>query len=163
MVFLEKITDFLNRLLVFIAGLFLVGLIVLVCLNIFMRVVWVPVAGTFELVGFFGAVLTAFALGYTQTRRGNVAVDVVFQLFPKRLQRFFTGVNNAVCSLFFLLAAWRLVRWSTVLWKTGELTETLRIVFYPFSYAVALGCAVLALVCFTDFMKSLFPEKESEK
>lgn len=163
MVFLTKITDVLNRLLIFIAGLFLAGLIALVCLNIFMRIVWVPVAGTFELVGFFGAVLTAFALGYTQIRRGHIAVDVVFQLFPRRVQRILLGVNNAICTVFFLMAAWRLARWSTVLWKTGELTETLRIVFYPFSYAVALGCAVLALVCFTDFMKSLFPDKESAK
>ena len=43
---------------------------------------------------------------------------------------------------------------------TGEVTETLRIIYYPFTYAVALGCFVLALVMLTDLLKSLIPKKE---
>jgi len=44
--------------------------------------------------------------------------------------------------------------------NTGEITETLRIIYYPFTYGVALGCAVLSLVLFTDLIKSFITKKE---
>jgi len=52
---LDKLTLKLNRILITIAGCFLIGMILLTCANIFLRIVWVPVRGTFELMGFFGA------------------------------------------------------------------------------------------------------------
>lgn len=160
--FLERISRLLNRVLIVTSGVFLTSMIILICLNIVMRVVWVPVAGTFELVGFFGAVLTAFALGFTQIRKGHIAVDVVISLFSERTQRLLTILNSALCMGFFGLAAWRLTKWSTTILKSGEVTETLRIVFYPFSYAVALGCGVLGLVCLTELLQAVFPRRESQ-
>ena len=46
--------------------------------------------------------------------------------------------------------------------KTGEVTETLRIIYYPFTYVVAFGCLVLALVMLTDLLKNLLSPKERE-
>jgi hypothetical protein len=61
---------------------------------------------------------------------------------------------------FFVIVAWQLIEKGSTLWKTGELTETLKIIYYPFIYAVAFGCAVLTLVCLGDLIKMLFPGKE---
>ena len=72
---LEKLIRLLDRILVFMAGLFLSLMIVLTCLNIIFRFTWIPIKGTFELMGFFGAIVTAFALGYTQLARGHIAVE----------------------------------------------------------------------------------------
>ncbi len=63
MEFLEKISRILNRTFMLIAGLFMAAMILITCANIFFRIVWVPIKGTFELMGFFGAVATAFVLG----------------------------------------------------------------------------------------------------
>jgi hypothetical protein len=41
--------------------------------------------------------------------------------------------------------------------SVGELSETLKIIYYPFTLAVALGCLILALALFTDFLKALLP------
>lgn len=71
-VFLDKINAHANRILVFIGGACLVGMIVLTCANILFRLTWVPIQGAFELMGLFGAVVTAFALGPTQRKRGHV-------------------------------------------------------------------------------------------
>lgn len=157
--FLEKVSGFLNRLLILIGGLFLVGMICLTCANIFLRTVWLPIKGTFELMGFFGAVTTAFALGYTQIKRGHISVDVLIDTFSSRTKRFLNLFNSVICMSFFGLTAWQITKWATTLWRTGEVTETLRFAYYPFTYAVALGCAVLALVFLTDVFKSLFPPK----
>jgi TRAP-type C4-dicarboxylate transport system permease small subunit len=159
MMFLDKISRVLSQILVWFGGVFLVAMILLTCSNIFLRVVWIPVKGTFELMGFFGALVTAFDLGYTQIKRGHIAVDIVVTRFSEKTRGILNGVNYLVCFVFFAIASWRMAQWASTLWKTGEITETLRIVFYPFTYAVALGCFILALVLFVDFLKLLIPQK----
>ena len=150
---LQKISEFLNRVLVFTAGLFLVCMIALTCTNIFLRMVWLPVRGTYELLGFMGAVLTSFALGYTQLKRGHISVNVLVNSFSEKTQRILNGVNHTVCMFFFAIAAWKISDKAHTLRLTGEVSETLHIVYYPFTYGVALGCAVLALVFFIDLAK----------
>jgi TRAP-type C4-dicarboxylate transport system permease small subunit len=163
MAFLEKINSVLNKILMGIAGLFLVAMIAMTCANIFLRLTWVPLSGTFELMGYFSAVATAFALGFTQMHRGHVAVDIVVSRFSKRTRRTLNGVNYFVCMVFFALAAWQITCYGLTLLGTGEVTETLRIVYYPFTFAVALGCGVLSLVFLTDFLRSVFRVKAGGK
>ena len=170
MTVLDKFSHYLNQALIWIAGCFLAAMILLTCANIFLRIVWVPISGTFELMGYFGAIVTAFALGYTQIKRGHIAVDIVVLGFSKKIQKILNAVNYLICMIFFSVVAWQIAKYATTLWKTGEVTETLRIIYYPFTYGVAFGCVTLSLVFLIDFLKSLFPDpalrsggKEDEK
>jgi TRAP-type C4-dicarboxylate transport system permease small subunit len=156
----EKVTRYLNRGLVFVGGVFLSAMVVLTCANIAARILWIPIKGTFELMGFFGAVITAFALGYTQVAKGHIAVDVLVDRFSNKTRKITSIVNCVLCCVFFMIAAWQIAVKATTLWKTGEVTETLRIIYYPFTYAVAVGCGVLAIVLVMDFIKLLLPKKE---
>ena len=159
MEFLDKFSRVLNQVLIWIAGVFLAGMILLTCSNIFLRIVWLPVKGTFELMGFFGAIVTAFALGYTQMKRGHIGIDIVVKQFSAKVQRTLNGINYLICMAFFSIAGWQIAKWATTLWRTGEVTETLRIIFYPFTYGVALGCFVLALVLLVDLVRELIEGK----
>ena len=123
----SKILQTLNRLLTLVGGVALVAMILLTCANIFMRAVAAPIRGTFELMGFFGALVASLSLGYTQLHRGHIAVDVLIQRFPARIQQVLTSINSAVCALFFGLVAWQIAEKAAVLRETGEVTETLRI------------------------------------
>ncbi|MBW2333934.1 MAG: TRAP transporter small permease [Deltaproteobacteria bacterium] len=158
---LDKISVALTKIFIWIAGSFLVVMILLTCANIFLRLVWIPVKGTFELMGFFGAIVTALALGYTQVKRGHVGIDIVVNQFSAKTQRILTGANYFICMIFFALAGWQIGKWGTTLWKTGEITETLRIIFYPFTYGVALGCILLSFVLLVDFLKMLIQGKRA--
>ncbi len=160
---LAKVTLFLNRLLIRIGGFFLVAMILLTCTNIFLRLVWVPVKGTFELMGFFGAAATAFALGYTQIKRGHISVDILILSFSKKTRRVLDVINSLICMVFFAFVSWQIAKYAGILKATGEVTETLRFPYYPFTYAVAAGCGVLALVFLTELLKSLISGKEDEQ
>ena len=85
-----------------IAGVFLIAMIVLTCANVFLRVVWMPVRGTFELMGFFGAIVTGFAMAYTQIKRVHIAVDIVVKGISKKSQRLLNGTNCLICMIFFV-------------------------------------------------------------
>ena len=156
---LEKASLFTSGLLIKIGGVFLVGMIVLTCANIFLRLIWLPVRGTFELMGFFGAIVAAFALAHTQTLKGHIAVDVLLNTFSEGKQRLCRVINSLACLVFILLCAWQLVLKAGILKETGEVTETLNIIYYPFVHGVALGCLVLALVFFSDLIEALFHSK----
>jgi len=158
---LEKISRILNQMFLLIAGAFMAAMILITCANIFLRIVWVPVKGTFELMGFFGAVATAFVLGYTQLKKAHISVDILVNRFSPRIRTVFNGINYFVCMVFFAVLGWQISGLATNLWKTGEVTETLRIVYYPFTYGVALGCFLLALVLLVDLLKLFFTKNEA--
>ena len=71
----------------------------------------------------------------------------------ERIQKILNTVNYFICMLFFGIVTWQIFKYATTLWETGEVTETLEIAYYPFTYAVALGCLVMALTFFIDFLK----------
>ena len=161
MALLDKISNFLNRALLWIAGLFLVAMIAITGANIVIRLFWLPIRGTFELMGYFGAVVTAFALGYTQIKRGHIAVDIVVLRFSDKVQRILHAVNHLICMAFFSIVTWQVFSYATTLRETGEVTETLQIIYYPFTYAVALGCLILAFTFLVDFLKSIIGNREA--
>jgi TRAP-type C4-dicarboxylate transport system permease small subunit len=162
-VVLDKINQALNQALMWLAMCFLVAMILLTCANIVLRLVWVPIRGTFELMGYGGAIVTAFALGYTQMKRAHVAVDILVLKCSKKTRNILDSVNDFICMIFFAVVAWQIAAYATTLWKTGEVTETLQIVYYPFAHAVALGCAILSLVFLTDFLKCVLQKGERKR
>lgn len=155
---LEKISKLMNHAFIFVAGSFMVAMILITCANIFSRLVWVPVKGAFELMGFFGAVVTAFALGYTQAKKAHISVDILVNRFPKRVQEIINGINYVVCLIFFILAGWQIVKLANTLRTSDEVTETLRIIYYPFTYGVAIGCFLLSLVLLVELAKLFFSD-----
>jgi TRAP-type C4-dicarboxylate transport system permease small subunit len=157
---MERFSSVLNRILMGIGGFFLAALVILTCANIFLRAVWVPVRGTFELMGFFGAVVTAFALGHTQRSKGHIAVDILLNAFAPNIRRVLMIFSYGLCAVFAGLAAWQVTVKAMVLLRTGEVTETLRMIYYPFTFAVALGCLVLAVSLVVDVIVLIRAKKE---
>jgi TRAP-type C4-dicarboxylate transport system permease small subunit len=158
--FIMSVNKFLNKLLTLTGGALLVCMILLTCANIFIRQFYIPIRGTFELMGYAGAVVTAFALGYTQFTNGHISVDVLVNAYPKQLKRLTSLINNGVCCVFFALTAWHVFQKALTLKSVGEVSETLNIIYYPFTYAVALGCFILALAILTDFLKAVLSKKD---
>jgi len=159
---IDKVSRWLNKAMIYIAGVMLGAIVILTCSNIFLRVVWVPIKGTFELVGYIGAVAIAFALGYTQIQKGHIAVDILVNRFPVPVQRTLRRINALMLMVLFALVAWQIFGHATTLWKTGEVTETLQIIYFPFTYGVALGCAALALAFLAECLKSFLPHEQEE-
>ena len=152
---IEKLITGLNKLLILLGGLFLVFMIGLTCSNIVFRLFWEPIRGTFELMGFSGAVVTAFALGFTQKQKGHIAVDILVNKFSDRTKKVLSSINSLICALFFGVAAWQVAKKAVTLLSSGEVTETLRIIYYPFTFCAAFGCGVLALVCLAEAVNTV--------
>jgi TRAP-type C4-dicarboxylate transport system permease small subunit len=159
---LDKIDFVLRKVLIFTAGVFLVAILILTCANIVMRRFGLPIQGTFELTGLFGAITAAAVLGFTQTKKDNIAVDILVNYFPPAMKKYVAVMNNAACAAFSLLAAWEITKIGLRQLSNGEVTETLRIIPYPFVFISAFGFAALALVFIIDLIKN-FATAEGDK
>ena len=154
---LEKINVFLNRILLFVGSLAVLLLMSIATLNAFLRIPFIKSTwrGAYETVGFLGAIVIAFALGYTQKRKDHIVVDILTDKFPKRVNRVLDGINYLITTIFFAIVSWQVFVWGMKISKSGEVSETLKIVFHPVIYCVALGFAVFSLTLIIDFLKNL--------
>lgn len=156
---LEKISNLLNKGFIWIGGAALLSMIGIACANMILRPLGAPLKGAYELVGFLGALSVAFALGYAQITKAHIAVDILSTRYSKRTLKMMEVISSFFCMIFFVLVAWQVAVFATTIWKRGETSETLRIIYHPFVYAVAVCCALLAFVLFVDFLKLVAPKK----
>ncbi len=158
---LEKITDFLNKILMIVGSVAVLSLMSLATVNVILRFFFnAPYRGAYEIVGFSGAIVIAFALGYTQKRKDHIVVDILTEKFPKRVNRILDGINYFVTTIFFAIVSWQVFVWGLKISKSGEVSETIKIVFHPFIYSVSLGFGVFSLTLVLDFVKN-FKSKEA--
>ena len=139
-----------------VGGAALLLLVLLATANVTLRFFHAPYAGTYELVSFLGALVTAGALAHTQRRKDHIVVDILSEKFPPAVKRFLDAINFAVTALLFGVIAWQIWAWGDKIRTGGELSETLKLTYYPFVYAVAVGFGLLALVLAVDLLKTIF-------
>ena len=129
-----------------IAAAAITGMMLLTCSDVLLRFLRRPIPGTYEMVGFLGALGVSFALAHTSLERGHIAVDFLVQRLPERLQTLVDGINALVCAVLFGLAAWYSLRYGTDLKAAGEVSMTLQLPVFPFVWGVAAGCGMLTVV-----------------
>jgi TRAP-type C4-dicarboxylate transport system permease small subunit len=133
-----------------IAVTFIMGLTVLdVILRSFRR----PILGTYELVAFSGAVVIGFAIPLTSWMRGHIYVDFFTGKLPKTVQSFFNLITRCLGVGLFSLIGWNLAKVGMDLQKSGEVSLTLQLPFYPVAYGIAVSCFVQCLVLLADMLK----------
>lgn len=160
---LKRLNDRLNDLFMLLAGIALILMMGISCVNMLLRFVGTPMSAAYELVGFLGAIVVSFPLGYTQLKKSHIAVDVISKTFPARVRKVVVGLSLVLGMVFFFIAAWKVGAHANTLRVAGELSETLRIRFYPFTFGVAAACGALTLCLFIDFLLLWAPSEEASK
>ena len=152
---LEMWTTRMAEIFNWVAAAAVTGMMLLTCMDIVLRLFRHPIPGTYEMVGFLGAVFAAFALGYTSVHRGHIAVDFVVQKLPARAQSLVDGINALICGVFFGFLSHQCMVYAADLKSFGEVSMTLQMPIYPFVYGIAVGCCLLTLVLAVRFIKSI--------
>jgi len=159
---LERISGLLRRIMMIAGGVSLLALTLLATLNVALRVFQVPASGAYEVVSFLGAIVTAGALGYTQKRKDHIVVDILSEKFPVPVKRFLDRVSYSLTLVFFSIVTWQTFVYGKRLMLTGELSETLKIAFFPFVFLVCAGFAVLALTILLDLVETVWTPAEKK-
>jgi len=150
--FLKTING-LSRFLNVIAGISLTFLMLLTIADVILRGFKSPVPGTFEMVAFAGAVVIGFSMPLTSWLRGHIFVDFFILKFSQKGRDIFNIATRCVVIVLFFLIGWNLIKYGMDLQKSGEVSLTLQMPFYPVAYGVAVCCFVQCLVLVCDIVK----------
>ena len=138
-----------------ISMVIVVAMTLLVCGNVVGRLFKEPILGTYDIVGFMGAVLFSFALAHCAIRGEHVAVTLVMDKVPRHF-RTTVGIIISIISIgFFAMAAWRCAVYATDLWLSGVTSLSTLTPLYPFVYAVGFGCLTLSLAILVNMFESV--------
>jgi len=120
-------------------------------------------AGIYDLVCYLGALVAALPLAYTQLKKGHIAVDIVTLLLPTWVRKTGIGISYVLGIMFFAAAAWKIASLGTILRVSGEVSETLKMPFWPFTYAVAASCALMVFCLLLDVLQMFESSPGGEK
>ena len=140
---LNRLLRLVNLTSLIAAGVVLCAMVILAVLNVVLGFFGNPVKGTFELMGYGGALITALALGDSQFRKGHIQVNVLEGILPGAVRRISEIIALLIGQVFFLLVAWRMFRLSLDLKMFRELSETLHLPYYPLVFIAGLGFVLL--------------------
>lgn len=151
---LERISSILNRGMGILAGISLMAMMLLTVAEMISRLFGKPMPGAVEAIGWLAAATTAFALGYTQIHQGHVAIDILTNRLSPRLREGLSVLVYFASTALFALVSWQVLRYAGVLKNSGSLSETMKVIVYPWVYLVSLGCVGLTLALFVDLLKT---------
>ena len=146
---IKGISRFLNV----IAGISLTFLMLLTIADVVLRSFKRPVPGTYEVVALAGAVVIGFSMPLTSWLRGHIFVDFFILKFSQNVRNIFNIATRCVVIMLFFLIGWNLIKYAMDLQKSGEVSLTLQMPFYPVAYGVGVCCFVQCLVLVCDIMK----------
>jgi len=131
-------------------------MMLLTVVDVILRYLGRPITGKFELMSFAGALVVGLALAQTSLDGAHVNVDILTQAMSVGNQKIFLVFNRLIGIGIFVLLAWSLFDKGNDLYKTGEVSLTLQVPYYPVAYGLSFCCLVEALVLFSNLCEGLF-------
>ncbi len=148
-----RLVERLSRLLNIVAGIAITFIMLLTVLDVVLRLLRRPIVGTYELVAFSGALVIGFALPLTSWLRGHIYVDFFTGKLPPAPRRLVHFATRTLGIALFAVIGWNLFLFGMDLQRSGEVSLTLQLPFYPVAYGVGAACFVECLVLLADIVK----------
>ncbi|MGD9817223.1 MAG: TRAP transporter small permease [Desulfomonilaceae bacterium] len=131
--------------------------------NMAMRFFGRPLGPAYELVGFLGALAVSLPLGYSQLKKSHIAVDILSSHFSAPARKLVTAIGLILGAIFFGLASWQVGAFANTMRLTGELSETTKMSYYPFVFAVSAGCGLMVLSLIADLFNLFLDQSRTLK
>ena len=145
----RRLSSFINV----VGGISLVFLMSLTLTDVLLRSLKMPITGTYELVALSSAVVIGFSLPFTSWMRGHIYVDFLLAKLSPRVRTIFNLCTRFLVFALFILIGWNLIRYGIALHRSGEVSLTLNIPFYPVAYGLGICSFIQCLVMVCDMVK----------
>lgn len=149
---IEALSRFLNV----IASLILFLMMLLTVTDVFLRKTLAKsILGTVEITEFMMLIIVFFALAQAEIHDRHVKVHLVVSRLKERYQHLIDMFTQLLCSIFFVIAMLSAIDYASEMKASGEVSQDLWIPIYPFIYVVVVGCAIMSIVLFFNFVKAI--------
>jgi len=137
------------------SGGVLVTMMILTVINVVARPFNMAPIGIPEMIGYGMVVVVCFGFAYNALFKGNIAVNIVFVLFSKRLQALIAVLIDLIGLGFFICITWQGVVTAVEEYEVGDLSPVLGFPVTPFRACMIFGFGMLCIVLLLDLMKSI--------
>lgn len=138
----RKLSSWMNGL----GGIVLFLMMMLTVVDVALRIFWKPITGTYELVAMAGAVVVAFAIPQTSWDNAHIFVDFLLEKRSRKVKIAFGCFAKIFGAFLFVMLGWYLLLKANHLFRSGDVSLTLGIPYYPVAYGLAFCAFVEALV-----------------
>jgi TRAP-type C4-dicarboxylate transport system permease small subunit len=129
-----------------LAAIVLVLIVLIVVANIVLRAFDTAIAGAYDLIVILTPVAISLSIAYCAVKDGHVAVGMLVERFPKKVQNIIDFVIGSITIVTLLMVTWYVVMHADKMRQNHEVTTTILIPYAPFIIIIAVGVAMLALV-----------------
>jgi TRAP-type C4-dicarboxylate transport system permease small subunit len=136
-----------------IAGITLAFMMLVTFVDVVIRIFGSPIIGTMEIISFCGAVVIGFAIPYSSWMRVHVIVDLLTAKLSPNSRTVLSIFTRCVGILFFLFVSYNFIRYGLTLMRTGEVSPSFRIPYYPITFGLAASCFLESLTLACDLVK----------
>ena len=145
------LTGFMDRL----AGMAMLGAMLLVVANVLLRVaVGKPILGTYEYVGFITTAIIGLAIAHCAFRDSHIAVGFIMDKFPEKVRLWVDALVHLIAIICMGLFSYHIMDYARSMALVGEVSPTTRTPFYPFIYLVGVGLFALCVVLVMRMLKT---------
>lgn len=127
-------------------GIMLFLMMMLTVVDVILRFFGKPITGTYELVAMAGATVVAFAIPQTSWDNAHIYVDFLLENRSNVTKKIFQVITRLLGVILFILLAWFLFEKANHLYRSGDVSLTLHIPYYPVAYGLAFCGLVQAIV-----------------
>ncbi len=138
----DRISQFLR----IIAGILLVFIMSITCLDVIGNFFGHPILGVEELVSILASITMAFVLPIAHKKKAHIGIDILYRRMGQTFKTFDDIFVSLISGALFLAATVQCFKYANDLKRVGEVTSTLQIPKYILLYGVSMGCGVLFLV-----------------
>lgn len=153
---LEKVTipvtRFMNRI-----GVSLVLIIVgIMTADIFLRYLFkLPVPGSLEIAELTLPLVIFLAVAYTAVEKRHVGIDIIYTKLPERLRAVLDAFTTLLSIFVIAIMTWQLLLRAILAYSSGERGDVIGLPYWPSMAVMAVGCGVMVLVLFTDWLRAV--------
>ncbi len=150
---LKSLTCRLSNWMEIIAGIALVGIMLLSGWDIVGRTFGYPILGAYEIISFAGGLVIGLAVPVTTKVKGHVCVDLLLERLSKKTRLFLAVMTRSIGIVTFLLMGYGTIMMGIRLRAAGEVTAALGLPFYHVAYALGGAFFVEALLLLSEIIE----------
>jgi TRAP-type C4-dicarboxylate transport system permease small subunit len=147
---LQKLSGRLSAWMEILAGIALIGVMLLIGVDIVGRILGFPIPGAYEIVSFAGGLVIGLAVPATSRAKGHVSTDLLMQRLSGKSRRILIVVTRLIGITVFLIAGCSMMMMGIRLKEAGEVTAVLALPFYHVVYAMGGAFLIQTLVLVSD-------------
>jgi TRAP-type C4-dicarboxylate transport system permease small subunit len=129
-----------------LAGLGILFMMAVTCVDIVLRRLGSSIPGAYDLVRIAGGITIAAALPLTTAVKGHVAIEYFFHRLGRRGRIVVDSAMRVIQTAFFLFAAYAFLLRGNRLLRSGEVMPTLQCPIFWLAWVIAFMCLLTALV-----------------